>query len=250
MIRQAESKIYYKLPLIYSHIMRKINYETWAKYIYSLVHQNVNRNGLVLELAAGNCRLANYLKFYYPNLTATDISKNMLASENNNPVTRVCCDMIKLPFKIKFDLIYCTFDSVNYLTSRKKLFELFKQVYSSLMDGGIFTFDASLEKNSISHSRQSDRNGIYKGITFKQSSEYDREKRIHKNIFSIRLNKNEMYTEIHKQKIFPFETYFELIESAGLYVENCYHAFSVKEGKPDSSRIQLITKKAKNNVEL
>jgi hypothetical protein len=53
----------------------------------------------------------------------------------------------------------------------------------------------------------------------------------------------EVYTEVHRQKIFTFETYFELLELAGLTVKNCYDAFSFEEGNADSERVQFITKK-------
>ncbi len=246
MIAAKGNKIYEKLPLVYEYLMRKVQYEIWAKYIYTLVENYVKKNSNVLELAAGNCNFAKHFKRYYPNLIATDISINMLTSVWNASVPKVCCEMTKLPFKEKFSLIYSSFDSVNYLTSRKKLLDLFKQIYELLEDKGIFTFDVSLEKNSLIHSQVADRQGNYKGITFKQRSEYNKATRIHKNIFLIKLENNKVYKEIHKQKIYPFETYFELIELAGLSVMECFKAFTYKKGRPDSERVQFILRKVKN----
>lgn len=245
-----ENKIYERLPLIYSYIMRKVNYSVWAKYIYTLVNGVGTRNSTVLELGAGNCSLANHLLSYFPKLLATDISKNMLLSDDNVLLSRVCCDMSMLPFKTKFNIIYCTFDSVNYLTSRKKLLNMFKEVSNVLADDGIFTFDVSMEKNSLLYAKEPERTGTYKGIKFKQKSEYDVTTRIHKNTFLIKLKTGEIFSEIHHQKIFPFETYFELLENAGLCVRNCYDAFSYKEGCSESERVQFITKKIKRNVNL
>jgi len=247
-MQNKESKIYSKLPLIYSHIMQKINYKIWAEYIYSIVNEYLPKKPILLELAAGNCKLAKYLSEFYPQVISTDISLNMLKAGSNVLVHKVCCDMTMLPFKRKFDLIFCAFDSVNYLTSRKKILDLFREIYCLLSENGIFTFDVSLERNSLIHTKQPVRGGIYKGIRFKQESEYDRLSRIHKNIFKIKMSNGEIYTELHKQKIFPFESYFELLELAGLYTVDCLNAFTFDEGKPESERVQFIVKKVNHNA--
>ena len=248
MVWEKENRIYSKLPLIYSYIMRKIDYKIWAEYIYSIVSEDLPVKPRILELAAGNCKLAKYLSEFYPLIIVSDISADMLKSSPGISLHKVCCDMTLLPFKNKFDLIYCAFDSINYLTSRKKILDLFKEINSILNTKGIFTFDVSLEKNSLIHTKQPDRTGLYKGIRFKQKSEYDKLKKIHKNTFHIKLNENEVYTEIHKQKIYSFETYFELLELSGLYVAECLDAFTYNKGNPGCERIQFIARKNNGNA--
>ncbi len=247
MLREKENKIYSQLPLIYSYLMRKIDYRIWAEYIYSIVSEDLPANPAVLELASGNCRLAKHLSEFYTKITASDISINMLQSGSNVPVPKVCCDMVRLPFKTKFDLVFCAFDSVNYLTSKKKILYLFREVKLLLAVNSIFTFDVSLERNSLIHTKQPERKGVYNGIRFKQLSEYDKLKRIHKNIFKFETTGGEFYTETHKQKIYPFETYFELLELAGFYVVECLDAFTYDDGKPGCERVQFITRKKNGN---
>jgi ubiquinone/menaquinone biosynthesis C-methylase UbiE len=242
-----QAKIYEELPVIYDHLMKSINYEIWAKYIFDIIKSYVNKDGLVLELGGGNCKFANYFVKYFPRLIVSDISENMLRADKKNLTAKVCCNMYNIPLKINFDLIYSNFDSVNYIMSKKKLLELFKEVSRVLNEDGVFTFDVSLEKNSIIHTKKPERSGIYKGITYNQKSEYNKKSRIHKNIFILK-EKNKTVKEIHRQKIFPFETYFEVLDSAGLYVKHCYNAFSYNDGTSDSERIQFITKKVKRNA--
>jgi len=243
-------KNYEKLSLIYSYLMRNISYKLWAQYLATVLNGLVLSTGKVLELGAGNCSFANYFSNFYSHIFATDLSKNMLASDSKNIVPKIACDMTLLPFKTKFDLIYSTFDSVNYLMSKKKLFALFKQVKELLNEDGVFTFDASLEKNSIIHSKKPERRGKYKGVNFIQISHYNRNSRIHYNYFELRMKNGIIFSESHKQKIFPFNVYFELIEKAGMYVLKCYEAFSFKNGSPYSKRVQFIIKKRKKNVEV
>lgn len=234
---------YDSVALIYESLMRTVRYDYWADYIYDISSKYVNRNSRVLELGSGNCKLATYLRKKYRNLTASDLSYRMLKTNKRIRAPRVCCNMISLPFKCKFDLVISTFDSVNYLLYKKDLGRLFKEISAILSDDGIFTFDASMEQNSIHHAEYPVRQGKVGKIKYKQESVYDSEKRIHRNIFEIQLENGEKIREIHKERIYSFDDYFILIEKAGLYVTECLDAFSFKNGNPDSRRLQFVVKK-------
>ena len=240
-------EIYNKLSLIYNSVMNKVRYDRWSEYLLAVVEMYINEDADVLELAAGNCNFAEYFVQYFPKLIVSDKSLKMLAASKINNIPKVCCDMSRLPFKSKFDLIYSTFDSVNYLTSKKSLLNLFKEVKPILKDDGIFTFDVSLEKNSLLHIKEPVRKGSYKGISFIHETSYNKKIRIHKNTFKIKLN-NKIFIEVHRQKIYPFDLYFNIIESAGLYVVECMETFSFIKACEDSERVQFIVKKVKSNV--
>jgi SAM-dependent methyltransferase len=238
-------KIYRSLPLIYNHLMRKIRYDYWADYIFRITSKYVPKDAFVLELAAGNCRLADYLIKKFPNLIVSDLSYYMLAESESEIKNKVCCDMLFMPFRKKFDLIYLTFDSINYLLSRRKVLSFFMQVREQLTDGGVFAFDASLEKNSISHIKEPNRRGRYKRYNYLHRSIYDKKTRIHKNIFEITLQDGKISKETHKQKILDYYEYFDLIEQAKLYVIECLDAFTFNDAKANSKRVQFVVKKIK-----
>src|ERR1017187_2424551 len=139
----VKAKPYQVLPLIYSHLMKRIRYDKWAEYLYAIVRKKCSPKSKVLELAAGDGAFANYFCKYYPSITMTDISRWML-KQNNNLKNKVCCDMLSLPFKSKYDLIYSNFDSINYILSGKSLLVLFAGISGLLNDDGIFIFDVSL----------------------------------------------------------------------------------------------------------
>lgn len=234
-------KNYDKVASIYPYLMRSIRYDIWARYIYKVVKSYVGENSLVLELGAGNGQLADYFKNYFPDLIISDLSFNMLCNTESNKIPKVCCDMTLIPFKGKFDLIYSAFDSINYLTSKKKLLSLFKEIKLNLKKEGIFTFDVSLERNSLRHMKEPIRRGSYKGIHFVQKSQYSSKSRIHKNYFRIEKN-NEVYEETHRQKIYPFSEYFQLLEKAKLQVLECYETFSFKDGNAGCERVQFLVR--------
>ena len=151
--------------------------------------------------------------------------------------------MTAIPFKKKFDLILAAFDSVNYIFNKSKLQKLFDEVAYSLSENGIFTFDAVLESNSYKHQKNMPVNGKTKSFSYKQNSIYMPKSKIHKNIFRITYPDGKLYTETHRQKIYEFNTYFELAEKSGLYVVTCLKAFTFNKGKANSDRVQFIMKR-------
>lgn len=246
-MENIKAKPYDKLAMIYDHVMEHVNYDLWVNYVHQISKKYVRRDAKVLELAGGNCRFSELFVNYYPDLLVTDKSLRMLASKKNS-LTKVCCEMPYLPFKTKYDLIYSTFDSINYLTSRKNLQRLFKEVSLILKPEGIFTFDVSLEKNSMIYTITPVRRGKENKIAYEHLSTYNKYSRVHKNIFEITLEDGKVFKEIHKQKIYPFIVYFELIEQAGLMVTECYETFTFKRAKSSSQRVQFIVAKAQNAV--
>lgn len=233
---------YKVVSLIYNHLMRTITYNDWAKYISDLQSFYFAKAETYLEIAAGSGKLASYLSKIFPNLVLLDLSKSMLMLIDESEKS-VCADMTNLPFKSKFDFVYSTFDSINYLISREELQKYFNEIYHILNDDGLFTFDASLERNSLKNVKRLNRKGKYHSLLYKQISKYDFEKKIHKNRFKVKLENGEIIEEVHTQKIYDFELYFELAENSGLYVVDCFESFTFEDANSKSERIQFIMKK-------
>ncbi len=246
MPKPVKLKAYSGVAYIYSDLMREVNYTLWAEYIREITRPYLKRKPKVLELSAGTCILAEKLKRYYKDLTATDISFEMLTQHSTKKnIRKVCCDMKALPFKTKFDLVFSTFDSLNYLTSEKSVIDCLKGIRKVLNDDGIFTFDASFEKNSYKHQKLHIKKGKLNDFSYNRQSIYMPASRIHKNIFYIRDKNDKLYIEVHRQKIYKFETWFKLIEKSGLAVIDCLEIFTVRKGKAGSYRVQFIVKKGK-----
>lgn len=234
---------YSALALIYGHLMKSIDYEKWAEYIYAISKDVPQHNLDVLELACGTGIIGEHLKKKFGGLMITDKAPHMLKQNSLEGASRVCCDMTSLPFKHKFDFIYSTFDSVNYILSKEKFIGMLNEVSASLSGHGIFTFDVSMEKNSIRYQRYLNRKGKYQKITYQQKSFYNEKSRIHYNIFDITMPDGSVIEEVHKQKIYAFEDYFRFIDSTEFYVHKCYEAFSYKDANENSERAQFILKK-------
>ena len=239
---------YSALASFYGHLMKSIDYDKWSLYIYNISKEVPKQKLKVLEIASGTGTIANFLVKKFDDLVLTDKSFRMLQQSPLSSNSRVCCDMTKLPFKNKFDFIYSTFDSVNYLLSKEKFISMLKNVSNCLSDEGIYSFDVSMEKNSVRYQRYLNRKGKFQKIVFKQKSFYNEKSRIHYNIFNITLPDGSEIEEVHKQKIYAFEEYFRFIEDSDFYVHNCYEAFTYKNADENSERVQFILKKKHANI--
>ncbi|MEW6506204.1 MAG: methyltransferase domain-containing protein [Bacteroidota bacterium] len=239
------SKNYSHLSLIYPYIMRSIDYVKWSNYIYSISKQLRKKNLYALELAGGNGAIANKIFTKFGHFCISDLSMYMLRSAGNN-LDKVCCNMTELPFKQKYDFVFSTFDSINYLMSRQKILSLLKEVDLCLKPDGIFTFDVSLENNSKLYQKYLNRKGSVDSIKYVQKSIYDEVERIHYNYFEIILANGKKVEEIHKQKIYPFEDYFTFIDKSNFYVYKCKESFTDIDAVTESERVQFILKKKRN----
>ncbi len=239
----TKTEKYSILAEVYSHLMRKVTYDKWAEYLTDLIDPYFDETASVLEIAGGNGSLANHLSKNFNNYLLTDLSFEMLKSNQIKEIPSVACDMINLPFKKKFDIIVCAFDSINYILSKKKLQKLFTEVYNILNVDGIFLFDASLEKNSRMHASKKCRVSKFNNIRYEQNSYFIESKRLHVNEFKIFMDDGKIFNEKHYQKIFLLNDYFYAIDKANLYVSNCYENFGNRRGKESSPRVQFVVRK-------
>ena len=127
-------------------------YESLANYYDALVKDDeatlkwcnfVEKNAKgkkVLELACGSGEISNELLKRGYDILATDISESMLSKlKQKYPYIKTKqLDMNDFKFDDKFDTIICLCDSINYLSDYRLMF---RNVYDSLVTGGIFMFD-------------------------------------------------------------------------------------------------------------
>lgn len=233
---------YKVVSMIYDHMMHRLSYSEWANYIIDIKTFYKNDAEKFLEAACGTGKLNLYLEKSFNDIVLLDISKSMLERIPYNK-KRVCADMTRQPFKSNFDFIYSTFDSINYITDEEEIVKYMGEIRNILSDDGIFTFDASLESNSIKNVKRLNRTNKFKGIEYKQVSKYEKELKLHRNSFRMKLANGEIIEEVHTQKIYDFEFYFDAAERAGLHVLDCFEAFTFEDANDESERIQFIMKK-------
>ena len=102
----------------------------------------------VLDIACGTGVLVGELAKIGFSVKGTDISKEMIevAKTEFPNIDFIISDMRVMNLKIKVDLITCTFDSLNYLTSIYDINRVFNNVNRHLNDSGYFLFDINTPK--------------------------------------------------------------------------------------------------------
>lgn len=101
----------------------------------------------MVDLACGTGRLATLFAEKGWSVWGVDISNHMLsvAKENSSKakkkVTYIRGDMRKWSKVEGADLVTCTYDSLNHLSSKSELQQVFRNAYKILKPGGFFIFD-------------------------------------------------------------------------------------------------------------
>jgi len=244
---QIIKKNYTSLASFYGVMMKNIDYSLWAEYLVAIAAKYTLPVTTILEIGSGNGKLAKFLIRKFPNYFLSDKSFLLLA-ESKAKKNKICCDMSSLPFTQHFDFVFAAFDTVNYLTSKANFKKLLTEAASVLIDGGIFTFDVSLEKNSLPHEKGKRNSYLYKTMNIEHLSIYNTKRRIHTNEFTFFKEGKIVAKEIHKQKIFPFEFYLKEIDKSSFYIVDCLEAFGFNKGKAASKRVQFILKKVKEDA--
>lgn len=143
---------YEVLAEFYDTFMDDVDYEKWASFIIDILNKYgrpLSKQSTIIDLACGTgeltCKIGKSLD---ASIIAVDISEEMLlkAAEKANGeqinITFICKDMVKFKPYMKTDAIICTCDGINYIP-KDKVKNIFKNVYESLNDGCVFTFDIS-----------------------------------------------------------------------------------------------------------
>lgn len=132
----------------YDELTYDVPYPRWADYIEKHFRRRGLPGNIVLDLACGTGSLTRELAQRGYEMIGVDLSPEMLteAAEKNRDVGEVppiflCQPMENLDLYGTIDACVCCLDSINYVTSPKKLQQAFERVHLFLMPGGLFLFD-------------------------------------------------------------------------------------------------------------
>ena len=134
----------------YDRFTRDVDYPRWADYLEKHFARSPLPIRTVLDLACGTGSLTAELARRGYELIGADCSEEMLsvAAEKCRGVGEIepiflHQAMEDLDLYGTIDACVCCLDSVNYVTSPKKLARAFRRVHTFLMPGGLFLFDVN-----------------------------------------------------------------------------------------------------------
>lgn len=238
---------YENFARVYDELMDNVPYEEWAEFILSILKENKITEGLLLELGCGTGKLMTLLGNAGFDMIGVDNSVDMLqiAREKTSPeFLYLLQDMREFELYGTVKAVVSVCDSINYITDKEDLKEVFRLVNNYLDPKGLFVFDFNTihkYKNVIGETViAEDRDDV----SFIWFNEYDEES--HLNDIDLKVFVQEegdiyrKFQEEHIQRGYSLEEIKQLLEESGLVFLQAYDEYSNQEVRSDSERIVVV----------
>ena len=243
---------YGKFAQVYDLIMDNVDYEGWADCLEKHLKEEGIEDGLVLELGCGTGTMTGLLARRGYDMIGVDNSEEMLAEamekkvEDGLDILYLLQDMqeFELYGTVRAAVSVC--DSLNYITEKEELLQVFRLVNNYLDPGGIFLFDMNtvhkyrdiLGDDTIAENRDEG--------SFIWENSYDPDTGL--NIYELAVflpREDGLYEkceELHCQRAYEQAEIEALIREAGMEIVGVYDAYTDKPASPDSERLLFIAR--------
>ena len=217
-------RIYQRLSRIYD-----LDWGKFSERYVSLIGQLLNRRGIavasILDLACGTGTLALELARQGHSVVGIDSSPEMIEKAKSKLRRKHDAlfdvqEMSRFSVDGTFDLVTCTFDSINYLLAPGELKGTIGRISGAMKEAGLFVFDSDTHRHYVNH-----HDGEYHhqlgGESFVQKCIYDPEKLIARTIFEF----PDGAVEVHLQRPYDLPELEPMLAEAGLSVVHAYAHF-------------------------
>lgn len=134
------NQLYHSLSWIYPIIGFPEDYIGETEHFISVIKKNARYDveSLLHLGSGGGCNDYTFKKHF--KVTGIDISSEMinLSSKINPEVEYTKGDMRSIELKKKFDVVFTSYESIEYMTNHRDLKRTLKTAYNSLKENGIF----------------------------------------------------------------------------------------------------------------
>lgn len=243
---------YGKFAQVYDLFMDNVDYEGWVDCLEKHLKEEGIEDGLVLELGCGTGTMTGLLARRGYDMIGVDNSEEMLAEamekkvEDGLDILYLLQDMqeFELYGTVRAAVSVC--DSLNYITEKEELLQVFRLVNNYLDPGGIFLFDMNtvhkyrdiLGDDTIAENRDEG--------SFIWENSYDPDTGL--NIYELAVflpREDGLYEkceELHCQRAYEQAEIEALIREAGMEIVGVYDAYTDKPASPDSERLLFIAR--------
>ena len=252
--------MYQEFASVYDEFMQEVSYSEWADYIEALLKRFGCRPELVLDLACGTGSLTVELAKRGYDMIGADVSEDMLeiarekCEEAGTQVLFLQQDMREFELYGTVGAIVCTCDSLNYVTEKEDVLQVFRLANNYLDPGGLFIFDINTEYKFRSVLADTCRAETYEDAAYIWENYYYEEEKI--NEYQVTFFREdpesglyERSEETHYEKAYSAEEIKELLERAGLRCEGVYDAFTMDQPRPESERICFVAREQTKKTE-
>jgi 2-polyprenyl-3-methyl-5-hydroxy-6-metoxy-1,4-benzoquinol methylase len=204
----------------------------YVPLIEELLGERYIKRARILDIACGTGILALELARHGHTVHGTDVSTEMIKIAKKKVaglpnLSFAVQDMTRFSTKNKFDIVTCTFDSINYLRRLHDVRKMLCSVASALNTGGLFIFDSNTRYLYMRHANELDKREI-NGEEFLHQCKYSPRGNVATTAFSF----SDGTYEVHKQRPYSYDELQPLLDKAGL---RTLHLFSWFNRLPYSS---------------
>ena len=249
---------YGKFARVYDLFMDNIDYEKWADYIQKHLEEQGIRDGLVLELGCGTGTMTGLLAQKGYDMIGVDNSEEMLAEamekkmESDQDILYLLQDMQEFELYGTVRAVVSVCDSLNYLTEKEDLLQVFRLVNNYLDPGGVFLFDMNtihkyrdiLGDTTIAENRDEG--------SFIWDNTFDEENSLNYYELAMFLPREdglyEKCEELHCQKAYAESEIKDLIKEAGMELLAVYDAYTMNPATEESERLFFVAGEKGKNI--
>jgi len=206
----------------YDSYMAHVDYDLWIENLIDW-HQQYGRSKgkKALELACGTANVGSRMVVAGYDVDACDLSPQMLINAEGKEVKpKLYQASLTDPIPGRdYDLIFCLFDSINYLTQTSEVKTCLAEVKKALASGGIFIFDISTLLNSLENFADNcnyTRNGQNDMVHEAWYESYHHRQISRLSCYTKHGPLYALKTEEHQQRVYMCSELLPLIEAAGL----------------------------------
>ena len=237
---------------VYDTFMDNVPYEEWADYLEERLKEYGVKDGLVLELGCGTGSMTELLAEKGYDMIGVDYSEDMLEIamekriESGHDILYLLQNMQEFELYGTVKAVVSVCDSVNYITEKAELEEVFRLVNNYLDPQGIFIFDFNTEykyreilgNQVIAEDREE--------CSFIWENYYDHTSMINEYELTLFVQEEDdlyrKYQESHFQKAYTLRDIRSMIEASGLKFVTAYDAYTQKAPMHNSERITVIAR--------
>lgn len=239
---------------VYDQFMDNVPYREWADFLQEILQKEGISDGLVLDLGCGTGSMTEELAGRGYDMIGVDNSEDMLEiamekrQESGHDILYLLQDMQEFELYGTVRAVVSVCDSVNYVTEKEELEQVFRLVNNYLDPGGIFVFDFNTEykyrevlgDRTIAENRE-DSSFIWDNYYYEEEhmNEYEL------TLFIQETDQKELYhkyQETHFQRAYTLEEIGELLERSGLRFVAAYEDYTKEAPGKGSERICVVAR--------
>lgn len=239
---------------VYDQFMDNVPYREWADFLQEILREEAINDGLVLDLGCGTGSMTEELAGRGYDMIGVDNSEDMLEiamekrQESGHDILYLLQDMQEFELYGTVRAVVSVCDSVNYVTEKEELEQVFRLVNNYLDPGGIFVFDFNTEykyrevlgDRTIAENRE-DSSFIWDNYYYEEEhmNEYEL------TLFIQETDQKELYhkyQETHFQRAYTLEEIGELLERSGLRFVAAYEDYTKEAPGKGSERICVVAR--------